>query len=331
MKKKKGLSVIIAAVITVTVLMGAFTAFDSIVGGKPFGKVRDTIEDGGGKKARVILLAGQSNASGCSLDEYLQKNVSEEKYGEYQNGYDNVYINYVSGANESNGFVKCKTLQGELEGGFGPELGIAEKLSEQYPDETFFIIKCAWGATALFNLWLSPSSWGIGDYFEQLEFIFPNKSDRTGQLYRHLVGFAENSIEYLKSKNYDVKIEALCWMQGEADSFDVNHAVNYEKRLNNFIKDVRRELAPYASSDGIAFIDAHIADNPVYWVYCDEINASKDAVKNSSPINALIDTNKEGLTCENEPEGSPDMAHYDSLSEIKLGNLFAGEAIKFFD
>ena len=57
--------------------------------------VADTLPDGGGKKATVILLGGQSNASGCSLDAYLQKNVSAEKYAEYQNGYDNVYINYL--------------------------------------------------------------------------------------------------------------------------------------------------------------------------------------------------------------------------------------------
>ena len=109
--------------------------------------VKDTLPDGNGKKATVILLAGQSNASGCSLDEYLKQNVTEEKYAEYQNGYDNVYINYLSGLNTSQEFVKCKTLQGELAGAFGPELGLAEKLHEMYPDETFFIVKCAWGGT----------------------------------------------------------------------------------------------------------------------------------------------------------------------------------------
>ena len=52
--------------------------------------IADTLPDGNGQKATVILLGGQSNASGCSLDEYLKKNVSPEKYAEYQAGYDNV-------------------------------------------------------------------------------------------------------------------------------------------------------------------------------------------------------------------------------------------------
>ena len=43
----------------------------------------------------------------------------------------------------------------------------------------------------------------------------------------------------------------------------------------------------------------------------------------------LIDTNAEGLTAQNEPEENPDRAHYDSLSEIKLGHLFAAEVLKF--
>lgn len=52
------------------------------------------LEDGNNQKANVILLLGQSNASGASLTEYLKKNVSNEKFQEYENGYDNVLINY---------------------------------------------------------------------------------------------------------------------------------------------------------------------------------------------------------------------------------------------
>ena len=126
------------------------------------------------------MLAGQSNASGCSVDEYLKKNVSEEKYAEYEAGYDNVYINYfASGNNQSDGFVKCSVRQGEEGKCFGPEIGIAEKLHELYPDETFFIIKYAWGATDLYNKWLSPSSKG-----------------QTGDLYMYFVKYVKTSIEY---------------------------------------------------------------------------------------------------------------------------------------
>ena len=276
--------------------------------------INDTLPDGQGKKATVILLGGQSNASGCSHDEYLQKNVSPEQYAEYENGYDNVYINYLSGLKMSNEFVKCSVRQGELEDGFGPELGIADKLNELYPDQTFFIIKCAWGGTNLYEQWLSPSSDG-----------------KTGPLYQTFVKFVEASIKYLISKNYDIKIEAMCWMQGESDSFSVENGTDYELHLNNLIKDIRKKFDKYASDDGIAFIDAYIAENPIFWVYCDLVNNSKKAVADSSPINTVIDTVSLGLSCTEEPADNPDVAHYDSLSELRLGHLFAEEAAKFFD
>jgi hypothetical protein len=283
-------------------------------GNKTTYTVNDTLPDGEGKTATVILLGGQSNASGCSRDDYLKKKVSAEKYEEYKAGYDNIYINYLSGANRSDGFVKCATLQGEMEGCFGPELGIADKLNELYPDQTFFIIKCAWGGTNLFEQWLSPSAKG-----------------KTGDLYKQFTRFVNTSIDYLESKNYDVKIEAMCWMQGESDSFSVENATDYEDNLNSFINDIRKNYKEYASNDGIAFIDAYIADNPVYWVYCELVNKSKKAVADASPMNVLIDTVGEGLSCSEEPEESVDMAHYDSLSEIKLGHLFAEELSNFLD
>ena len=313
MKKQKKIVLAVIAVIC-AVLIGAGAIFMIAESKKTVFTLNDYLPDGEGKKATVILLGGQSNASGCTHDEYLQKNVSAEKYAEYQNGYDNVYINYISGLKASDGFVKCSTLQGEIDGGFGPELGLAEKLHEMYPDRTFFIIKCAWGGTNLFEQWLSPSSDG-----------------KTGDLYRKFTDFAEANLKYLESKNYDIEIEAMCWMQGESDSFSVENGTDYAEHLTNFIGDIRREFRRYAADDGIAFIDAYIADNPMYWVYCDLVNASKDAVAAASPMNALIDTISHGLSCSAEPAETPDLAHYDSLSELKLGHLFAEEAAKFCD
>ena len=281
---------------------------------QPSFTIKDTLADGGGQKAVVILLGGQSNASGCSHDDCLQQNVSAEKYAQYKNGYDNVYINYIAGHNRSNGFVKCSTLQGELEGCFGPELGMAEQLNEKYPDQLFFIIKCAWGATDLFEQWLSPSSDG-----------------KTGKLYKQFVAYVEDSMKYLVAKNYNVQIEGMCWMQGESDSFSVEHAKGYEEHLENFINDIRRKFKRYQSNDGIAFVDAYIADNPMYWVFCEYVNQSKLAVANKSPINVVIDTVSEGLSCSSEPFDKPDVAHYDSLSQIKLGKLFINEVSAFLD
>ena len=304
---------LITAICLILVGIGGFFGVREYLKNRITFDINDTLPDGNGRQAKVILLGGQSNASGCSRVEYLQKKVSEEKFTEYSNGYDNVYINFYSTKmNKSDGFVKCSTSQGESLDYFGPELGIAEWLNTNHPNELFFIIKCAWGATDLFEKWLSPSSDGP-----------------TGRLYKEFVTFVETSMRYLKSKNYDVKIEGMCWMQGESDSFSTEHATQYKDHLANLIKDIRKKFSKYSAADGLAFIDAYIADNPVYWVYCDLVNQSKDAVKEMSPLNALIDTISHGLKCSEEPEGTPDMAHYDSLSQIKLGNLFAQELARY--
>jgi hypothetical protein len=120
-------------------------------------------------------------------------------------------------------------------------------------------------------------------------------------------------------------------MQGESDSFSVDNAKGYAKHLKNLIKDVREEFKPYASEDGIAFVDAYIAANPIYWVHYDLVNEAKKTVADLSDMNTVIDTVALGLTCSQEPVENPDLAHYDSLSELRLGAVFAEEAVKFFD
>ena len=312
-KKTKIILLLLAAVLAVLVGISVFSVVKHYQAISKTG-LHDTLPYGFGKKATVILLAGQSNAAGCSRDEYLKQNVSEEQYAEYEAGYDNVYINYFASAtNESHAFVKCEAGQGEWGGFFGPELGLAEKLNELYPDQTFFIIKYAWGGTNLYEQWLSPSSDG-----------------ETGPLYNSFVEYVNASLDYLTLKNYDIKVEAMCWMQGESDSLEEDVALAYEENLSRFVSDIREEFADYASDDGIAFVDAYIAAT-IFWKHYIQLNQSKQAVADSSPMNAVIDTIAHELSVIGEPWDEPDIAHYDSLSEIKLGHLFAEECSKFFD
>ena len=314
-KRKKIILSVIAACCAVLIGLGGFFGVREHLKNRITFTVDDTLPDGGGKKATVILLGGQSNAAGATRDEYLQKKVSAEQYAAYENGYENVYVNYyISGTNQSQGFVKCTTKQGEAGGFFGPELGMAEKLNALYPDEQFFIIKCAWSGTNLQTQWTPPSSDG-----------------KTGPLYKEFVAYVEASLEYLVSKNYDVSIAGMCWMQGESDAASLESAAEYEENLRNLIKDLRQRFSRYAAEDGIAFIDAYIADNPAYWVHYELVNEAKKRVAAGSSINALVDTISHGLSCSEEPEGAPDMAHYDSLSEINLGHLFAEELSRFLE
>ena len=105
MKTKNILFIILICILLAGTVIFAIKIYDNEM--KTFNfEINDTLPSGEGKTVRVVLLGGQSNASGCSRDDYLQKYVSEEKYEEYKNGYDHVYINYLSGAKTSNGYYK---------------------------------------------------------------------------------------------------------------------------------------------------------------------------------------------------------------------------------
>ena len=273
--------------------------------------VRDTLEKGNGQKVKVVLLNGQSNAEGVARVSYLKKNVSEEDFLRYSQGYDNVMINYVNnnGAASSGGaFVHLSAEEGCKAEFYGPELGMADALSRAFPDETIYIVKYAWGGSNLHTQWLPPSSNG-----------------KTGDLYEAFVNFTKSCLEYLKRKNYDPKICAVCWMQGESDAAEPA-ASAYGKRSANLIRDVRKEFSDYASEKGILFVDAGISDSP-YWRLYEKINDAKK--KNASEIEnyVFLDTIAAGLEYRQEPEKQPDLAHYDSTSAIKLGEMFANEII----
>ena len=268
--------------------------------------IKDTLLDGGGKTARVILLAGQSNAAGCSRNDCLKNNISAELYADYEEGFENILINskVTYYKNDTNAFVKTKLGLGDNNSLFGPEVGMAYRLHERFPNEVFFIIKYAWSGSNMPYIWESPSTNG-----------------RIGQLYTPFVDHVHNSIKYLKYKNYNVQIDGLCWMQGESDSVDTEAAYNYRNYLSNFVKDIRNEFQDYASESGIKFVDAYISDSPL-WTHYELLNESKKAVADMSDLNVCIDTISYGLKYDVEPAWNPDLAHYDSLSELKLGHLF---------
>ena len=121
-------------------------------------EINDCLNDGNNQKAKVIVLLGQSNASGCTYNNYLEMNTSKEEYERYQNGFDNVLINYSidNRSYTTNGeFKKVDLTCGVKEGRFGPELGMSDVLSKEFKDETIFILKFTMSGYSLNHHWLN--------------------------------------------------------------------------------------------------------------------------------------------------------------------------------
>ena len=275
--------------------------------------INDTLESVfEGTTAKVIILIGQSNATGCSLTSYLRSGVGEEKYAEFERGYDNVLINFSldnQAYSSCGAFVPVDLLCSAGQGYFGPEVGMAELLSSAFENEKIFILKFSMSGYSLNYHWLydySPS-W-IYDSFKI---------------------FATTYLEYLSSKGYKVSLDAICWMQGESDTTDYKAGKYYDNTVA-FVNNLRSDFAIYAPSEGIYFIDAGISDSP----YCEpaypEINDAKKRFSKISPLNVYFSTIDAGLTTMYEPESSPDLGHYDAMSELELGRMFAKEILKIY-
>ncbi|MBR2446023.1 MAG: hypothetical protein IKB28_05075 [Clostridia bacterium] len=263
---------------------------------------------GDGHPAKVILLLGQSNATGCSLTSYLKQSVGAEQYAVYESGFDSVRINfclddhkYTSGG----AFVKTDLMCAAGDGYFGPELGMAEVLAGAFPDETVFILKYSMSGYSLHHHWLC--------------------AGERGSIYEACMEFVTTYLQALTDAGYDARVGAVCWMQGESDTTDFK-ASKYLANQSAFAAYLREDLAAYAEQGGIYFIDAGISNSP----YCEPaypaINEAKVAFAAQSELNLYFSTIDAGYTVHKEPEGDPDWGHYDAESELALGHRF-GELI----
>lgn len=259
---------------------------------------------GNGEQIRVICLIGQSNCAGCSRVKYLKQNIDRTMFNNFKKGIPNVYINYfVDNQNTSSTFREVALGYGTNPDYFGPEVGMAKVLNIEL-NEKVAIVKYAYGGTALGTMWF-------------------HHENENGILYDGFLNYLKGSLDLLVSLNYKPVVTDICFMQGESDCFD-NLQDKYYDELKAMVSGLREELKDYNDNE-IYFIDAFIS-NSYFWQYYETINNAKKAFGEESEYNIYIDTINEGLTFDKEPIGSPDIAHYDSLSELKLGELF-GDAV----
>ena len=258
--------------------------------------IQDTLPVGNGESVKVVILSGQSNAVGCSLFSYLQ---DEPDFDRLSLGFDNVLLNFYDAASDrtTNGFVPTDGHKGWTDDYFGPELGIADTLSSAFQGEKIFIIKFTYSGAALEN----------------------NMAPGRGDFYSQMVRFINKSLSYLQKKNYVPQIVGFCWMQGESDAMFAPD--RYKSNMTSLVTALRNDIDP-----NMRIIDAAIADNPVFWVHPDVVNAAKHQLSEELQDYIFIDTNAAGFTTDREPVENPDRAHYDAHSELVLGHLF-GEQI----
>lgn len=257
-------------------------------------------DDNTNNKARVILLCGQSNATGQSLVSYLEQTSTEAELAEYKAGYDNILIKFmVDGyANKSSDFVPVSLGQGATTAKFGPEVGIASYLTKAFPGEKFYIIKVSWSGSGIAQHWQE----GTNEY-------------------THIKSSIDSAFANLEQQNLEPELFAFCWMQGETDALNSTYANNYYNLQSELFTRLFSRYERFISPKGLSVIDAGISQ---FWKYNELVNEAKKKYASEKPNRYFIDTQSEGLSYELE---NNDPSHYDSQAMIKLGKLF-GEYIE---
>lgn len=267
----------------------------------------------------VIIISGQSNAVGCTHTNCISRTMGYSKYQEYMAGYEGIQIAYdcwtkdyekdpplfySQNKSKDNGFVKVMLGQGNSLATFGPEIGIAEKLHEKCAGK-LFLIKYACGASNLKDDW----------------------AQRGSPMYGQFIKYVNLQMENLKSMGYIPTIKAFCWMQGEGDAYP-GYYNEYYDNLKGFVTNVREDLKAHSETE-IPFIDAAISgtidpstSKPV-WEFYRQVNEAKKQFADEGQNNYYIDTIEAGMHTDQEPFDTIDRCHYDSESEVLLGNLFA--------
>lgn len=257
----------------------------------------------------VYLIMGQSNASGVSPFSYVQS-YDADLYQRYIDGNEKVLITYDVDGRVDDNYVPTKFGQGCNEETFGPEIGIAEVLSQK--QDLSYVIKASYGGTCLMTQYVSEKG-------EKLE------------LYNHYIEFIKNQLTKLENEGKNPRLRGMFWMQGESDSF-LNYKNKYSIAEQYFLDYIRHDLNDWIY-EYFNFVDAYIFTRGICWVDPDIINACKDRVCNNNEHCYCIKTNGEDenaiklyLKCETG-EGD-DLAHYDSQSMLLLGKTAAEYLLK---
>lgn len=274
----------------------------------------DNVPKGNGEDLKVIILIGQSNASGSSIVSYLEKSIDKKTFENAKNGYQNVLINYCiddHNATSNGEFRPVDLTCGAANGFFGPEVGMAHVLSTAFPDETVVILKYTMSGYSLNHHWLF--------------------GKERASIYNAFIAFVDFYMSVLSESGYSPEISAICWMQGESDT-TAEKAEKYYNNQTAFVGYLREDLRKYTKSgdDVIYFIDAGISNSP----YCEPgyptVNEAKRKFSELSDKNIYFSTIDLGFTTMYEPDYAPDLGHYDALYEFKLGEKFGEEIVKIY-
>ena len=250
----------------------------------------------------VYLIMGQSNASGVAPHEHL-KEKEVDLYQKYSEGNTKVLMSYDVDERIQKEYVPTKWGFGNNEDLFGPEIGIAETLSQK--EETSYIIKASYSGSCLLTQYVKDTG-------------------QKQKLYNRFIEFIKGQLRLLEKQGKTPRVRGLFWMQGESDSHLYPRSDKYLKGERYFINYLRSDLNDWIY-DYFNFVDAYISTKGT-WTHPEVINKCKENLSKEDEHFYCIKTNGEDENAINLSLKDNDIAHYDAASMLLLGKT-AGQYI----
>ena len=243
----------------------------------------------------VYLLAGQSNMDGRGKASDLTPTQSGP--------FTDVTIYYRNKKQSSEGwkpltpgFSVPPKYKGELPSPtFGPELGFAREMVNANQGQKIALIKGSRGGTSL------RVDWNPGE---------PGKPETQGECFRSFCQTIRMATDALTKQGHRFQIRGLLWHQGEADKN--LPSAKYEQRFHELISRIEKEVGV----EDLPVVVGEVFNNGKR----DKVRAALQAIGKSGPSFGLVSS--DGTTTSDEG------THFDSASQILLGQRYAAEMVK---
>ncbi|MBU0708093.1 sialate O-acetylesterase, partial [Patescibacteria group bacterium] len=231
----------------------------------------------------VHIIFGQSNAVGAGTDASELPFSPTDEQTKF-------YYYFKPIANSGGKIINLQSQKLDAEGSkmvFGPEVGLARSFYDEGINN-IFIIKVARGATSMYEHW-NPDN---------------------GTLYNSFIEEMDNALAQLEAEGYTYTINAFYVMQGEADTKTLESARAYKTNLRNFIRAVRQHF----NKPRLSFVIGRINDPKADAWNRELVRLAQEYLSTNMRKVTLVDTDSFSLA---------DKVHYDSPSQLLLGQMFA--------
>ena len=251
------------------------------------------------KDLDIIIIAGQSNAVGCTsvntLDENKRFYYAPHVYLYEEGNFADYYTKRIIKG------ITCNL--GNTDFQMGIEYGIGYILNRAFPKTTIGLIRYAFGGTTLYNHWKT-------DYVG-----VPEGREDYGTCYYHFKKAIENGLAAYERSGYNPVIKGMVWMQGETDAVDKKKADCYKENLEVLLKNFR----DFLKIPDLKIIIGEIATQAPSAPYSNQIRRIQRAVCDENADNIFLST--KGIKI------GHDTYHFDGNEDFVLGKRFGKKIV----